>query len=658
MTDIELNPGYNTAWNNLRVGGIAGVCRATLDKCYAGGSITVGKLNTYHSGYDKSTSIWAGGLVGGIITRDHGNLESYMGVTTKALVVQSCYAFVDMPPLNNSTNKNHVMSSFAIASNGEMRNTFSTSTNNKNIYNTSAFIYNSYALIDTIGSTEDYSAFKGDINSWASKNGNVWVYQEQNNRVQVYGRNLNTVDSSAERRRIILNNERSPYITYEQMQTALKDWLNGGTSDSSLTFDAVTVTENGAPIPGKYSFPGAGAEMLDGLDFPFPTILTQRDVMGRTVSVHYGRWPMSGLYWARTQATLDLCADRTGEGSPTLTVKLYPKPDGTTLNGTPTLTLVNDTDGQISDLLDCTAPVYNSAERCWEVTFTGKGRMGLAVARAALGGYTAELTIHVTQTLRLTSDKASSGVTVTYGGAGQTVQLLLTDAKNDPIAVKSGERLVWEVTATKQGGGYDPGDESIVECSNVTAVDAAKGLYQFTVSGFSSGVSTVTVMCTYTYPEDDEIKTVTARSLLSAKSTRDAVGLVYDAAEDTSVYTVVSGVYRRAENDISQWGTADVTVPEFPRETGKLYLFAGSGYTGLGDFTVDLTGLTAVNAAGEPAAVTAAGLGDIQSAEGVQYREVLFNGADAALISGEIRLTHSTTGTVYTLYLKDYTYAP
>ena len=678
VTDIELNPGYNTAWNNLRVGGIAGVCRATLDKCYAGGSITVGKLNTYHSGYDKSTSIWAGGLVGGIITRDHGNLESYMGVTTKALVVQSCYAFVDMPPLNNSTNKNHVMSSFAIASNGEMRNTFSTSTNNKNIYNTSAFIYNSYALIDTIGSTEDYSAFKGDINSWASKNGNVWVYQEQNNRVQVYGRNLNTVDSSAERRRIILNNERSPYITYEQMQTALKDWLNGGASASSLRFDTVTVTENGAPIPGKYSFPGAGAEMLDGLDFPFPTILTQRDVMGRTVSVHYGRWPMSGLYWARTQATLDLCADRTGEGAPTLTVKLYPKPDGTTLNGTPTLTLVNDTDGQVSDLLDCTAPVYNSAERCWEVTFTGKGRMGLAIARATLGGYTAELTIHVTQTLRLTSDKASSGVTVTYGGGEQTVQLLLTDSKNNPIVVKSGERLAWEVTATKQGGGYDPGDESIVECSNVTAVDAAKGLYQFTVTGFSDGISTVTVMCTYTYPEGDEIKTVTARSLLSTKSTRDAVGLVYDAAEpaydaaafayrvtkDTavystgSVYTVVSGVYRRAENDISQWGTADVTVPEFPRETGKLYLFAGRGYTGLGDFTVDLTGLTAVNAEGEPAAVTAAGLGDIQSAEGVQYREVLFTGADAALISGEIRLTHSTDGTVYTLYLKDYTYAP
>lgn len=656
VTDIVLSPTYDIGYKNLRVGGIAGVCRATLDKCYAGGSITAAAMKNSHVGVARSTNIWAGGLVGGIILRDHGNLESYMGATTNALTVQNSYAFVELPPLNTNTNKNHVMAVYSLASNGEMQNSSFTL---NGVYNSDAYIQNCYALTDVAANTSDYIRV-GSRTDWRGQ-------------VELTG------NTNSGRRVYLTNSGNTPYITYEQMQTELKNWLNGGASASSLRFNTVTVTENGASISGKYSFPGAGAEMLDGLDFPFPTILTQRDVMGRTVSVHYGRWPMSGLYWARTQATLDLCADRTGEGAPTLTVKLYPKPDGTTLNGTPTLTLVNDTDGQVSTLLDWTAPVYNSAERCWEVTFTGKGRTGLAVARAALDGHTAELTIEVTQTLRLASDKASSGVTVTYGGAGQTVQLLLTDAKNDPIAVKSGERLVWEVTATKQGGGYDPGDESIVECSDVTAVDAAKGLYQFTVTGFSDGISTVTVMCTYTYPEDDEIKTVTARSLLSAKSTRDAVGLVYDAAEpaydaaafayrvtkdaavysaDGSVYTVVSGVYRRAENDVAQWGTADVTVPEFPRETGKLYLFAGSGYTGLGDFTVDLTGLTAVDAEGEPAAVTAAGLGDIQSAEGVQYREVLFNGTDAALISGEIRLTHSTDGTVYTLYLEDYAYAP
>lgn len=635
VTDIVLSPTYDIGYKNLRVGGIAGVCRATLDKCYAGGSITAAAMKKSHVGVAHSTNIWVGGLVGGIILRDHGNLESYMGVTTNPLTVQNSYAFVALPPLNTNTNKNHVMAVYSLASNGEMQNSNFTL---NGVYNSDAYIQNCYALTDVAANTSDYIR----VGSSADWSGQVELTGNTNSGRRVY----------------LTNSGNTPYITYEQMQTGLEDWLNGGASASSLRFDTVTVTENGAPIPGKYSFPGAGAEMLDGLDFPFPTILTQRDVMGRTVSVHYGRWPMSGLYWARTRTTLDLCADRTGQGAPTLTVKLYLKPDGTTLSGTPTLTLVNDTDGQVSTLLDWTAPVYNSAERCWEVTFTGKGRTGLAVARAALGGHTAELTIDVTQTLRLTNDKASSGVTVTYGGGEQTVQLLLTDSKNNPIVVKSGERLVWEVTATKQGCGYDPGDESIVECSAVTAVDAASGLYQFTISGFSSGVSTVMAACTYTYPEGDELKTVTARSLLSAKSTRDAVGLVYDAAEDTSVYTVASGVYRRAENDVAQQGTADVSVPEFPREAGKLYLFAGSGYTGLGGFTVDLTGLTAVDAAGDPAAVTAAGLGDIQSAEGVQYREVLFTGADAALISGEIRLTHSTTDTVYTLYLKDYTYAP
>lgn len=656
VTDIELNPGYNTAWNNLRVGGIAGVCRATLDKCYAGGSITVGKLNTYHSGYGNSTSIWVGGLVGGIILRDHGSLESYMGTTTNALTVRNSYAFVELPPLNNRTNKNHVMSSFAIASNGEMRNTFSTSTNNKNIYNTSAFIYNSYALIDTIGSTEDYSAFKDDINSWASKNGNVWVYQEQNNRVQVYGRNLNTVDSSAERRRIILNNERSPYITYAQMQKDLQGWLNGGESTSTLKFGTVTVEENGAPISGKYSFPGANAEMLDGLDFPFPTILTQKDVAGRTVNVHYGRWPTSGLYWERTRTTLDLCADRSGEVAPTLTVALYQYPAVADAADTPEIALVNDTDGQTSNLLGVGTPQYDSTAKCWTVTFTGTGRTGLVIARATLGGHTAEMTIDVTQTLLLTSDKAASGVSVRYGGESETVQLTLTDAKNRPIAAKQGESLTWEVTATKQGGGYDPGAVSIVTCGDVTAVDAANGLYQFTVSGFSGGISTVSVTCTYTYPEGTGQKSVTARLLLNAKSTRDAVGLVYDLTEDTRVYTIANGEYRSELNDTSKAGTADVTVPEFSREVGKLYLFAGSGYTKLGDFEVSFDGLSAVDAEGKTVAVTATP-GAIQTAEGVQYREVTFSGTEA-LISGDIVLTHRTDGAFYTLRLEKYTYKP
>lgn len=647
VTDIELNPGYNTAWNNLRVGGIAGVCRATLDKCYAGGSITVGKLNTYHSGYGNSTSIWVGGLVGGIILRDHGSLESYMGTTTNALTVQNSYAFVELPPLTDSTNKNHVKAAYSIASNGEMLNDFAPVTNSV------AYIKNCYALIDTAANANDYNAFGRDT-------GTNWATELDLNHYTKNGANDSTfwVDRKKEQRRVLItNNGKTPYITYAQMQTELKGLLNGGESTSTLKFGTVTVEENGAPISGKYSFPGANAEMLDGLDFPFPTILTQKDVAGRTVNVHYGRWPTSGLYWERTRTTLDLCADRSDEVAPTLTVALYQYPAVTDATDTPEIALVNDTDGQTSNLLGVGTPQYDSTAKCWTVTFTGTGRTGLVIARATLGGHTAEMTIDVTQTLLLTSDKAASGVSVRYGGESETVQLTLTDAKNKPIAAKQGESLTWEVTATKQGGGYDSGAVSIVECSAVTAVDAAKGLYQFTVSGFSGGISTVSVTCTYTYPEGTGQKSVTARLLLNAKSTRDAVGLVYDAAEDTSVYTVTSGVYRRAENDVAQQGTADVTVPEFLREVGKLYLFAGSGYTKLEDFAVSFDGLSAVDAEGSEIAMPFVKLGDIQEAEGVQYREVTFSGTDEALISGEIVLRHKD-GAVYTLHLEKYTYKP
>lgn len=658
VTDIVLNVKYDEDWTNLRVGGIAGVCRATLDKCYAGGSITAKEMQNAWKSYGKSTNIWVSGLVGGIILRDHGSLESYMGTTTNALTVRNSYAFVELPPLNNDTNRNHVKAAFSIASNGEMRDTFGTTTDGKVIYNTSAFIYNSYALIDTIGNAEDYNAFKGDIDSWAEKNKSITVIKDQWANETVYGRNLNTVDSS-NRRCIILNNERSPYITYAQMQKNLQDWLNDGTSTSTLLFGTVTVEENGAAIHGKYSFPGANAEMLDGLDFPFPTILTQKNVAGKIVNVHYGRWPMSGLYWERTRTTLDLCADRSDEGAPTLTVALYQYPAVTNTTTPPEITLVNDTDGQTGDhLLSVGTPQYDSTAKRWTVTFTGKGRTGLVIARARLGDHTAEMTIDVTQTLLLTSDKAASGVSVRYGGESETVPLTLTDAKNKPIAVKDGESLTWEVTATKQGGGYDDSDVSIVDCGDVTAVDAAKGLYEFTVSGFSGGISTVSVTCTYTYPEGTGQKSVTARLLLSAKSTRDAVGLVYDLVEDTRVYTVANGEYRWELNDTPKTGTADVTVPTFSREAGKLYLFAGSGYTKLEDFNVSFDELHAVDAEGNDMMMPSITLGTIQTAEGVQYREVTFIGTDEALISGDIVLTHRTDGAFYTLRLEKYTYKP
>lgn len=262
VTDIVLNIAYENAYANLRVGGIVGVCRATLDKCYAGGSIKSTSTVPLKNSASKSTSIWASGLVGGIMLRYEGGLSKLVGKADSTLYVKNSYTFVEMP----ESGKNTVRRSMSIASNGEMQvNDFA------GVNNSTAYIENCYALADAVQNTYDYKE-KKDANwngqvelSYANAGGKRWTY--------------------------LTNNGKTPYITYEQMQTALKDLLNGGESTSTLKFDTVTVTENGAPIPGKYSFPGANAEMLDGLDFPFPTILTQKDMAGRTVNVHYGRWP-------------------------------------------------------------------------------------------------------------------------------------------------------------------------------------------------------------------------------------------------------------------------------------------------------------------------------------------------------------------------------
>ena len=77
---------------------------------------------------------------------------------------------------------------------------------------------------------------------------------------------------------------------------------------SYKSFSTVTVTEQGQNIDGKYSFPGNDTA-LQGLNYPFPTVLTQTDIFGSTVNLHYGRWPRIGLLWEENSRKLDLLAD-------------------------------------------------------------------------------------------------------------------------------------------------------------------------------------------------------------------------------------------------------------------------------------------------------------------------------------------------------------
>ena len=194
----------------------------------------------------------------------------------------------------------------------------------------------------------------------------------------------------------LTNNRQTPYITYAQMQDKLKDWLNDGESASPLLqFGTVTVEENGAAIHGKYSFPGAerGDAGRAGLPPHYP------DAEGRGWK-NCERRTLRAL--AHQRPVLGANAGHAGSvrrpqrrGRTPLTVKLYQYPAVTNTTTPPEITLVNGTDGQTSDLLGVGTPQYDSTAKRWTVTFTGTGRTGLVIARAKLGGHTAEMTIDV-----------------------------------------------------------------------------------------------------------------------------------------------------------------------------------------------------------------------------------------------------------------------
>ena len=69
-------------------------------------------------------------------------------------------------------------------------------------------------------------------------------------------------------------------------------------NEVSATFATVTKKENDQNVDGKYSFPGNRTD-LEGENYPFPTILTQKTKRGTSVNVHYGAWPLEGIFLAR-----------------------------------------------------------------------------------------------------------------------------------------------------------------------------------------------------------------------------------------------------------------------------------------------------------------------------------------------------------------------
>lgn len=585
VTDIIINIGYNGPYQNLRVGGIAGVSRGTVSYCYAGGSMTSISPGR-HQGYGSGASIWMGGLVGGIVMRNSGGLKTIVGNVDKVLTVSNCYSYMQMPASGSKI----VKSSQSVASNGEMQEAFAMVSDGKD----HVVIQNCYVLESSAVNTDDYKTYKNE-SDWSDwKNFNVKhnfrqkgekFFYDNTNRIWVdwYDRRIEVTGQSA-----------SPHISYEQMQNGtLLSYLNKNSGTTGIYFSTVTITEQGQNIDGKYSFPGNDTA-LQGLNYPFPTVLTQTDIFGSTVNLHYGRWPRIGLLWEENSRKLDLLADiktkaedstlnDNENGKALLQTHLLIASSDVDTSAEPKIKLYDENRNELTN--DKAAAivsriVYNRENNCYDVTFIGQN-VGTVVAEAKLGNYIARLTIEVTASLKL---EASSMNISVYSGDTDTITLTVKDANDKQLLAETEKTLRWEIAVDNNGVQQD-----VIECSKDDIKLNADGTFSLPLTGFAAGEATVSITCTYPYgaaTAAEPAKEVTATLYISATTKpSDVLGLT-----NGSVYNQISLPHTPKKSTTSYTGTT-VEYPENrPAMQGSaLFLYATNEYTDLtgSSFTVD-----------------------------------------------------------------------
>lgn len=576
VTDIIINIGYNGHYQNLRVGGIAGVSRGAVRYCYAGGSMR-STAKFWYSNYTQGANIWMGGLVGGIVMRNSGGLATLVGDVSRVLKVENCYSYVEMPKRGKANEQNIIKSTQAIASNGEMQENFA------NVKNDYIEIHNCYALESAVLNTDDYREYGGKTpSSWSNLN-------------------LNMTHQGLRGREIKLFNDSTPYVSYAEMQSS--DFLtklnkNYQSGSSYKSFSTVTITEQGQNIDGKYSFPGNDTA-LQGLNYPFPTVLTQTDIFGSTVNLHYGRWPRIGLLWEENSQKLDLLADIKTKaedstlnddenGKALLQTHLLIASSDVDTSAVPEIKLYDEDRNELTnDKAAATVSriAYNGENNCYDVTFIGQN-VGTVIAEAKLGNYIARLTIEVTASLKL--EASSTNISV-YSGDTDTITLTVKDANDKQLLAETEKTLRWEIAVDNNGVQQD-----VIECSKDDIKLNADGTFSLPLTGFAAGEATVSITCTYPYgaaTAAEPAKEVTATLYISATTKpSDVLGLT-----NGSVYNQISLPHTPKKSTTSYTGTT-VEYPENrPAMQGSaLFLYATDEYTDLKNgFTVDQIEITA-----------------------------------------------------------------
>ena len=244
-------------------------------------------------------------------------------------------------------------------------------------------------------------------------------------------------------------------LSYEQL-AGRKDVTKNGQDNRILellnqngdsVFGWVTVEEAQAEVHGKYSFPGKNIAVLDGQDYPFPTVLTQASEhtdSGRA-NLHYGDWPLVGPVWEKSSVTIDRITDydaRIGSAVITALLKLENMEDGK-LDGL-TLESFRSTNESIARVTG----FQKVDEKTCRVTLEGLANGSVEIT-AALDGHVARLMVSVTAELTIRmSDEIERAKQITVNEAA-TVPLGLAALDRGGKALT--KDLSWTVANAETG---------------------------------------------------------------------------------------------------------------------------------------------------------------------------------------------------------------
>ena len=311
VNDIVVNTIFSGRMESVRVGGLVGSMRGYITNCYTGGKIICTKecIDNVSKNYQGSRLMLAG-ISGGIYIKNKGNLltllgESILGIKdykddtngnnkkceSPATVIRNCYTYVEMP--NDPAYIDKITSIEPIGSNGE------THDEKRDNYHVKIEISNCYYYEDNIPKSIQKNYKIKEI--WGANSNADW------NNIDATAIPLSWAEMAGE---VEVDSTIGGEANGQKVQGDFVTLLNtpSNADEVPATFATVTKKENDQNVDGKYSFPGNRTD-LEGENYPFPTILTQKTKRGTSVNVHYGAWPLEGIFWRESRATMDIFED-------------------------------------------------------------------------------------------------------------------------------------------------------------------------------------------------------------------------------------------------------------------------------------------------------------------------------------------------------------